>query len=278
MKANLYNQIPDSLVRKIPRGQTVVYRLTDIKPDPFNEGEYLIPLNKNVPSTDQTYDPTTDNYIPIAYITGVEANGEAKFGNIFFQKVNGGCLILKSSNPQHQKMYQYLELCNWNKSNNNRSTDYPTWFEKIDDQEEAKSSRSERKIILNALRTADALDFNQVRSIAAMLGFKLNQSEDELRDLVEDYAGYEPEKFLSMVEQQTNSAEADIRQAVDLQILKHNKSSAKFVWVDTKEEVFTYKKRIGVKPFQEFAEHLLTENKEMYDAIKSRLQTERDNP
>ena len=278
MKANLYNQIPDSLVRKIPRGQTVVYRLTDIKPDPFNEGEYLIPLNKNVPSTDQTYDPTTDNYIPIAYITGVEANGEAKFGNIFFQKVNGGCLILKSSNPQHQKMYQYLELCNWNKSNNNRSTDYPTWFEKVDDQEEAKSSRSERKIILNALRTADALDFNQVRSIAAMLGFKLNQSEDELRDLVEDYAGYEPEKFLSMVEQQTNSAEADIRQAVDLQILKHNKSSAKFVWEDTKEEVFTYKKRIGVKPFQEFAEHLLTENKEMYDAIKSRLQTERDNP
>ena len=278
MKANLYNQIPDSLVRKIPRGQTVVYRLTDIKPDPFNEGEYLIPLNKNVPSTDQTYDPTTDNYIPIAYITGVEANGEAKFGNIFFQKVNGGCLILKSSNPQHQKMYQYLELCNWNKSNNNRYMDYPTWFEKIDDQEEAKSSRSERKIILNALRTADELDFNQVRSIAAMLGFKLNQSEDELRDLVEDYAGYEPEKFLSMVEQQTNSAEADIRQAVDLQILKHNKSSAKFVWEDTKEEVFTYKKRIGVKPFQEFAEHLLTENKEMYDAIKSRLQTERDNP
>ena len=278
MKANLYNQIPDELVRKIPRGETVVYRLTDIKPDPYNEGEYLIPLNKNVPATDQTYDPVTDGYIPIAYITGVEANGEAKFGNIFFQKVNGGCLILKSSNPQHQKMHQYLELCNWNKSNSNRSTDYPIWFEKVDDQEEARTSRSERKIILNALKTADALDFNQVRTIAAMLGLKLNQSEDELRDLVEDYAGYEPEKFLSMVEQQTNSAEADIREAVDLQILKHNKSSAKFVWVDTKEEVFTYKKRIGVKPFQEFAEHLLTENKEMYDAIKSRLQTERDNP
>ena len=278
MKANLYNQIPDKLVRKIPRGQTIVYRLTDMKPDPDNDGEYLIPLNKNVPATDQTYDPVTDSYIPIAYITGVEANGEAKFGNIFFQKVNGGCLLLKSSNPQHQKMYQYLELCNWNRSNENRSIDYPTWFEKVDDQEEAKTSRIERKIILNALKTADALDFNQVRSIAAMLGLKLNQSEDELRDLVEDYAGYEPEKFLSMVEQQTNSAEADIREAVDLQILKHNKSSAKFVWVDTKEEVFTYKKRIGVKPFQEFAEHLLTENKEMYDAIKSRLQTERDNP
>jgi hypothetical protein len=278
MKANLYNQIPDKLVRKIPRGQTIVYRLTDMKPDPDNDGEYLIPLNKNVPATDQTYDPVTDSYIPIAYITGVEANGEAKFGNIFFQKVNGGCLLLKSSNPQHQKMYQYLELCNWNRSNENRSIDYPTWFEKVDDQEEAKTSRSERKIILNALKTADALDFNQVRTIAAMLGLKLNQSEDELRDLVEDYAGYEPEKFLSMVEQQTNSAEADIREAVDLQILKHNKSSAKFVWVDTKEEVFTYKKRIGVKPFQEFAEHLLTENKEMYDAIKSRLQTERDNP
>ena len=278
MKANLYNQIPDKLVRKIPRGQTIVYRLTDMKPDPDNDGEYLIPLNKNVPATDQTYDPVTDSYIPIAYITGVEANGEAKFGNIFFQKVNGGCLLLKSSNPQHQKMYQYLELCNWNRSNENRSIDYPTWFEKVDDQEEAKTSRSERKLILNALKTADALDFNQVRTIAAMLGLKLNQSEDELRDLVEDYAGYEPEKFLSMVEQQTNSAEADIREAVDLQILKHNKSSAKFVWVDTKEEVFTYKKRIGVKPFQEFAEHLLTENKEMYDAIKSRLQTERDNP
>ena len=278
MKANLYNQIPDKLVRKIPRGETVVYRLTDIKPDPDNEGEYLIPLNKNVPATDQTYDPVTDSYIPIAYITGVEANGEAKFGNIFFQKVNGGCLILKSSNPQHQKMHQYLELCNWNRSNENRSIDYPIWFEKVDDQEEAKTSRSERKIILNALKTADALDFNQVRSVASMLGLKLNQSEDELRDLVEDYAEYEPQKFLSMVEQQTNEVEANIREAIDLQILKHTKSSAKFVWVDTKEEVFTYKKKIGVKPYTEFADYLLTENKEVYDAIKKRLQAERDNP
>lgn len=278
MKAKLYNKIPQSLIKKIPKGKTVVFRLSNIKEDYDNPGQFLIPLNKNLPPTDEIYNPESDEFLPIAYITGVSANGEAKFGQILFQKVNGGCVMLNSNNPDHQKMYQYMSLSNYNNSNPNRSESFHAWFELVDNKQEAQQSRAERKIILKALRAADELEFAQVKSIASSLGHRLDKSEEELRDLVEDFAEYEPETFLNLVEQQTNEIEADIREAIDLQILKHSKSSAKFVWVDTKEEVFTYKKKIGVKPYTEFADYLLTENKEVYDAIKKRLQAERDNP
>ena len=278
MKAKLYNKLPQSLIKKIPKGKTVVFRLCNIKEDFDNPGQFLIPLNKNLAPTDEIYNPENDEFIPIAYITGVTANGKAKFGQILFQKVNGGCVILNANNPEHQKMYQYMSLSNYNKSNPNRSESFSAWFELVDNKQEAQQSRAERKIILKALRAADELEFAQVKSIASSLGHRLDKSEEELRDLVEDFAEYEPETFLNLVEQQTNEVEADIREAIDLQILKHSKSSAKFVWVDTKEEVFTYKKKIGVKPYTEFADYLLTENKEVYDAIKKRLQAERDNP
>ena len=89
MKAKLYNKLPQSLIKKIPKGKQVVFRLCDIKEDHDNPGEFLIPLNKNLPPTDEIYNPETDEFIPIAYVTGVSANGQARFGQILFQKVNG---------------------------------------------------------------------------------------------------------------------------------------------------------------------------------------------
>ena len=169
MKAKLYNKLPQSLIKKIPKGKQVVFRLCDIKEDHDNPGEFLIPLNKNLPPTDEIYNPETDEFIPIAYVTGVSANGQARFGQILFQKVNGGCVILNANNPEHQKMYQYMSLSNRNRSNPNASGSVNAWFELVDKKEEAQQSRAERKIILKALRAADELDITQVKSIASSL-------------------------------------------------------------------------------------------------------------
>ena len=69
-----------------------------------------------------------------------------------------------------------------------------------------------------------------------------------------------------------------MREAVDLRIISHNQKSAKFVWSESKKDIFTYKKKIGVKPFYEIAEYLQTENQEELEAIESRVLAKRDNP
>ena len=69
-----------------------------------------------------------------------------------------------------------------------------------------------------------------------------------------------------------------MREAVDLKIVKHEAKSAKFVWSKSGKTIFTYKKKIGVKPFNELAEYLLTEDKKERTALKTRVEAERNNP
>jgi len=278
MKAELYNKYSKELVRKIPRGSTVMYKLADIKPDPDNEGRFLIPAYQNVPSTDEIYDPNTDEYLPIAYITNVKADGEAILGEINFTRAGAGCLILNGNNPIHQKMYQYLELSNYNHSNENRATTVTAFFKKADVKADAKIEREERKMILLAMQKADELSVDDVKFVASSLGMRLNKSEEELRNDVEEYAEYNAEDFLNITLQQTNRTESLVREAVDLRIISHNQKSAKFVWRESKKDIFTYKKKIGVKPFYEIAEYLQTENQEELEAIESRVLAKRDNP
>ena len=278
MKADLYNKFTKNLIRKIPKGQIVTYRLLNLQPDPYNEGRLQIPLYKGIPPTDEVYDEENDVFIPIAYIDKVLADGEAQYGEIGFERGNGGCIFLRWNNAKDQKLYQYLELSNHNDSNPYRSPAKTAWFEKIDTEADATLSRKERRVVLDALNKATNLDSGDLRHVGASLGFKLNTGEQELRDNVEDFAEYDPEKFLALVEQQTNRVEANVREAVDRKIIKHNKSSAKFVWEDTNKVIFSYKKKIGVKPFTECADYLQTKDKDQLDALQNRLEAERNNP
>tara|TARA_R100000700_G_C3170287_1_gene144912 strand:- start:1384 stop:2220 length:837 start_codon:yes stop_codon:yes gene_type:complete len=278
MKAELYNNYSKELIKKIPRGSTVMYKLSDIQPDPDNEGRFLIPAYRNVPSTDEIYDPVSDDYVQIAYITNVKADGEAVLGEINFTRMGGGCIVLNGNNPTHQKIYQYLELSNSNLSNKNRVTSKTGFFKKADEKADAISERKERKMILEAMQKASNLNTDDVKFVASSLGMKLNKSEDELRNDVEEFAEFNPEDFLNITLQQTNRTESLVREAVDLRIITHNQKSAKFVWRESKKDIFTYKKKIGVKPFYEIAEYLQTENQEELEAIESRVLARRDNP
>ena len=278
MKAELYNNYSKELIKKIPRGSTVMYKLSDIQPDPDNEGRFLIPAYRNVPSTDEIYDPVSDDYVQIAYITNVKADGEAVLGEINFTRMGGGCIVLNGNNPTNKKIYQYLELSNSNLSNKNRVTSKSGFFKKADEKADAISERKERKIILQAMQKASNLNTDDVKFVASSLGMKLNKSEDELRNDVEEFAEFNPEDFLNITLQQTNRTESLVREAVDLRIITHNQKSAKFVWRESKKDIFTYKKKIGVKPFYEIAEYLQTENQEELEAIESRVLAKRDNP
>lgn len=276
MKADLLNRVPkDYRPKPLRSEEIVVYRLTTIKPDPVNEGRFLIPSSINVPSFDEIV--IDDTIYPIGYIEKTTPEGEAKFGEIVITKNTGGMLVLKGNNPKHRKMYEYIELCSWNKSSKYRTPSKSMIIEKVDEGENSRVNREERKEFLEALNVAASLPKGDLKSVAANLGMNTNKSESVLRDQIEEFAEDNPTKFLAIASQKTNKIQSILRDAVDLQILKHDTNLGKFVWKDSKEEIFKYKKGAGVKAYELFAEHLQSKDAESLEAISNRVEAERDN-
>jgi len=266
----------DFRVTPLKRDQTAVYRILDIKPDPHNIGRHMVPFAKNVPATDEI---VTDNgdVFPIAYIQRTEPNGEAVFGDITFYKKDAGNIILRGDRAADQKLYLFMENSNYNASNPNRSKARAAIFKRVDEGKDAEARRADRLLIQDAINKAIDLDENNLKFVASALGISLKAKEAVLRDKVEEYAEDYPEDFLEILEQQTNETESLVREAIDLGIVFHNHKSGKFVWKESGEDIFAYKKQVGVKFYYEFANHLQTKDAETLDAIKVRVKAQRDN-
>jgi hypothetical protein len=278
MEAKNYNNYPEGTVKKLGRNQTVTYRILNIKPDEDNPGSFVMPFIVNVPSTDAIYDEKSEEWYDIAYITQVKAGGEAVLGDISFEKSNAGTLTLKGSNARDQKIYEYLELCNYNVSNPNRDTSKMSLFKKIDSTADAENKRQMRRVHIDALNKAADMTDDEARFIAASLGFSMKTKIQELRNKIEEYAEDNPQEFLAVFEQQTNRTEALVREAVDLGIVTHNHRSGKFVWTESEEEIYKYSKKPGVQAYLMFAEYLQMEDANQLLAIETAVKAKRDNP
>tara|TARA_Y100001937_G_scaffold128833_1_gene208678 strand:- start:1471 stop:2307 length:837 start_codon:yes stop_codon:yes gene_type:complete len=278
MKSKNYNNIPDSLNKKLGRNETAVYRLINIKPDQDNPHRWIIPSARQIRPTDSAYCPENDNFYDIAYITRVTAQGKEEFGDIVFYATAGGTLRLNGKRKQDRELYQYLELSNYNTSNVNRVDTYEEIFYRLDKEADADEEIVDRRVVVDALNKALNMSDAEIKTTAGALGVSLSDPIKVIRNEVEAYAGENPDEFIKIASQQTNSLETTVREAVDLGIVQHDAKSGKFVWSKSKKTIYTYKKKIGVKPFAELAEYLLTEDKKERQALETRVEASRNNP
>ena len=278
MKSKNYNNIPDSLIKKLGRNETAVYRLLNIKPDPDNPNRWIIPSARQIRPTDSAYCPEDDNFYDIAFISRVTAKGEEEFGDIVFFATAGGTIRLNGKRKQDRELYQFLELCNYNTSNPNRVDTYEEIFYRLDKEADADEEIVDRRVVVDALNKALNMSDAEIKTTAGALGVSLSDPIKVIRNEVESYAGENPDEFIKIASQQTNSLETMVREAVDLGIVQHDAKSGKFVWSKSKKTIYTYKKKIGVKPFAELAEYLLTEDKKERQALETRVEASRNNP
>jgi len=270
MKAEKYNLYSDSMVRKLKQDERATYRVTNIREDPDNYGRYLVPAALQIPSTDVIFDKDKNDFITIAAIERQDNEGNPVFINIVFSSSNIGHLFLVGSNPVHQKIYQYLEICNYNDSNPNRNQDAEVFFRRLDAQKEAKQERLNRRLIVRASNMALELDDKRVKEVALALGIDA-ESLEEIRNYVEDYAENDPEEFIQVVERSSLEKESILKEAVKQGIIRNNVNSQVFEWVDTAKEIMKYKKAPNKNYFKELADYLEETNPDELNAIKSRL-------
>jgi DNA-dependent RNA polymerase auxiliary subunit epsilon len=270
MKPSDYNNFSPIYKRTLKPDERATYRVLNVRPDPDNYGRILIPAALQIPSVDDFYDKVKGEYIKIAAIERSDEKGEAVFLSIVFSASNMGYLFLNGNNPVHQKIYQFLELCNFNKSNKDRNDIYEEMFCRIDNEKEAKEERQLRKIIAKAVTVAIDLEESKAREVGQALGIDA-ESIEEIRNLVEDFAASEPEEFLQVVERASLTTESLLKDAVKKGIIKNNINAQVFEWVDTEKEIFKYKKAAGKNYFKELADYLEENNPDELNAIKTRL-------
>jgi DNA-dependent RNA polymerase auxiliary subunit epsilon len=270
MKASDFNLLSEKMIRKLKPDERAIYRVNNVRPDPDNVGKFLMPSALQIRSTDVILDKGTNEFVPIAAIERTDIDGNPTFINIVFNATNLGYLFLNGNNPVHQKIYQYVELCNWNASNPDRNQEEESLFSRIDAVKEAKTERNLRKLIVKAVNLALDLDDTKAREVALALGIDA-ESNEELRNELEDYAGDYPEEFLDVVERASLANETALKDAVKKNIIKNDVNASCFKWVETGKVIFTYTKGKDKNYFKELADHLLETNPDELEAIKTRL-------
>lgn len=273
MKASELNNYAEDSIVKLERGQRVSYRLLNVKKDPIpeNKGRLMIPFSLGVPSTDRVYDSNKDEWIDIACIDRVKPDGDVEFTVIEFLRSNAGYIDLSGDKPSDGKLYQYLETCNYNASNPNRSTDKPPIFERVDAEKTASEKSKLRKLRSEAVDIAVNLGVEQVRSIGMAISNVEGKEDAVVRDIVEEYAEKNPKEFLKLAKNKELDIEAIAKKASKMKIIVYSNKTQEFSLSDGSKVFKSDINSFGGSPYKQLASYLMTEGSELLESIKEMI-------
>jgi len=231
-KTDIYNNVSDSLLKetKLKPGQQVVYRVSSITRNPVDPSEVLIPAGVNVPVMDQIWDEEKQEYVDIAAISRISADGNHMFYELWFLQNQGGHMILTGGRAADQEIHSYLSLCNYNGSNPRRDTSKPIIFELVDEAKRSEVERKNRNLKREALNVEADLTLEDVKIYIAALGKDDNRPAEQLRNELEIMADREPKEFLDLVNNKQSTIKAVINRALLKGVIQFNAEQSRFSW------------------------------------------------
>lgn len=242
-KLGVYNDVSPELFPKLPpRGTKVTYRFLESYEDPFSDDG--IPVYKSVlmiPPLSRTFDPIKSDWVEVGMVGGLDMFGNPEPRTIRREWVkpqeNGGFLVLTIGNSKDDELYQYLELASFNAANPNRDTSVIPILEKVDFEAEAKEARNEMKAKLEAVRKAMTIEKKDLVRYASILGFDIDETEEEIRFNIENFAHEEPFDFLDRMEDESFEIDSYCSLALDKKIIFISDEDGRLKWADTKGEI-----------------------------------------
>lgn len=242
-KVGNFNDLSPKVFPKLPpRGTIVTYRFLQTFDDPFADTEE--PIYKavvQIPSLSICFDPEKNDWVEVGLINGVELDGSPTSSRIrrVWHRVqeNAGTLTLTIGKAEDDELYQYLEVASFNLSNPYRDENVQPMIEKIDYEAEAREARNEIKAKLEAVKKASSIETKDLPRYASVLGFDINETEEELRFNIENFAHEEPFDFLDRMEDKGFEIDSYISLALDKKIVFISYDDSKLKWSDTKGEI-----------------------------------------
>lgn len=252
-------------------GEQVVYRLYNMQKNPMNPEKIAIPSAKNVPPVDTIWDEEKGEYVDIACIKSVDAQGNHNFQEIFFYGNMAGHLILQGGRAFDQEIHTYLTLCDYNASKPNRDTTKEVIFERVDEEVKAEKESRTRNIRREALNAAADLTPEEVKDYAAALGKDDSKPVKVLRNELEEMADSQPEDFMSLINNKQAVMKATINRALKKNFLVFNEEQSRFEWPN-KEAILTVARTTGSDAIEELISFCISSAKgeKVFQTIQSK--------
>lgn len=273
-KSKFYNDVSPELLAKtkLKKDEIVVYRVSGIGPNPMDPTKLAIPASKNVPVTDQIWDPVKEEFVDIALVKSVDAaSGEHKFHEVYFWGNQGGILMLRGGSAADQEIHSYLTLCNYNGSNPNRDQNKEIVFELVDESTTAEKDRKTRNQKREALNIAAELSPDDVKIYVAALGADDTRKIEVLRNELEILADNDPQGFLDLVGNKQSTMKAVINRALSKGTIVFNVEQSRYEWPN-KEAILTVSRTTGNDAVEELVSYCVSSAKgeKVYQTINSK--------
>jgi hypothetical protein len=272
-KTKLFNNLSPELIAKtkLKPGEQVVYRVSGITPHPMDPTKWAIPSAKNVPPMDQIWDEAKNDYVDIAAVRAVDAEGNHTFHDLYFYGNQGGHLVLYGGRAVDQEIHSYLTLCNYNGSNPNRDTSKEIVFELVDEAVKSEKESKKRNMKREALNAAADLSPEEVRNYVAALGQDDTRKIEILRNYLEELADNDPATFLDLINNKQAVMKATINRAITKGVINFDAEQSKFSWPNG-EAILTTARTTGGDAVDELLSYCVSSAKgeKVYQTIQSK--------
>jgi hypothetical protein len=272
-KTKLFNNLSPELIAKtkLKPGEQVVYRVSGITPHPMDPTKWAIPSAKNVPPMDQIWDSAKEEYVDIAAVRAVDAEGNHTFHDLYFYGNQGGHMVLYGGRAVDQEIHSYLSLCNYNGSNPNRDASKEIVFELVDEAVKSEKESKKRNLKREALNAAADLSPEDVRNYVAALGQDDTRKIEILRNSLEEMADNDPASFLDLINNKQAVMKATINRAITKGVINFDAEQSKFSWPNG-EAILTTARTTGGDAVDELLSYCVSSAKgeKVYQTIQSK--------
>lgn len=272
-KTELYNNVSPELLNqfKLKPGEQVVYRVAGIQPNPMDPTKWAIPAVRNVPVTDEIYDPIADKYVSISAIKSINADGTNNYYQLYFFGSHGGHLILLGGRAADQEIHSYLSLCNYNGSNPSRDESKEVIFELVDEVAKSQKETKQRNLKREALNSAADLSADDVRNYIAALGQDDTQKIEVLRNKLEEMADNDPEGFVALISNKQATMKATINRAITKGAIVFDAEQSRFTWPNG-EAILTVSRTTGGDNVDELISYCVSgaKGEKVYQTLQSK--------
>ena len=211
IKTKTFNNIAKQ--PEFKRTDIKVFQWLHRKPDKLNPGKIEMPIMAIVPNTDRVYDADKDDYVDIAAIKSTGQGGKEILHTIVFM------------------------LSNANASNPDRDTEVRPLYELLNPKAKADQTRKQRSLKREAMNVAAELSGAEVREFVASLGKDETRDLSILRDELELLAEKDPNQFIKLSKNKNKTIHANIKRAIDKEILSFDRATNTFSWSSTGETI-----------------------------------------
>lgn len=272
-KTKLFNNLSPELIEstKLKKGEKVVYRIHNIQRNPMDPTKWALPSVRNVPPIDQIFDEIKGEYIDIAAVRSVTADGDHSFHDMYFYGSQGGMMVLSGGIAAHQEIHSYLSLCNYNASNPNRDTTKEALFELVDESVRSEKERKNRNLKREALNAAYDLSADEVKNYVAALGQDDTRPMEVMRNELETLADNDPKGFLDLVGNKQASMKAVLNRAIAKGVIIFDHESSRFTWPNG-EAILTVARTTGSDAVEELISYCVSgaKGEKVFQTIQSK--------